>query len=809
MSDNNAFSIVYKYSMLGRCVIPSGGGPNGKSALIQWKRYQVERPTETQLREWQNRLNPCVWAMPTGPVSGLFAVDCDTKEAVATMQASGLEPHVRTRKGCHYYCKWPSWNISNSSRLLPGIDVRGHGGYVNFCGGNGKARYEVLIWPTDDRLYTFNQLPIELQKALRPRPKTLLERIYCEALDRAQPGNRNETGLWLACQLRDNRVSQSEAEAVMLRYSNQVSAIGLEPYTESEAIDSLEQAFTRPAREPWRTPVSTLDIGSFNQTDLGNAERLVKYYGDILHYCYERGRWLIWNGRVWEWDAGDKIAALAKLTIRNIYHEAGNELDETKRKELVDHAKHSESDHRINAMVNLAQSEPGIPIRITDMDTNPWLLNCLNGTVDLTTGELLPHDKNDLITVACPVKYDPTAQSKLWDKFLNRVFDGNSDLIIYIQRCMGYTLTGDTREQCLFFCWGSGMNGKSTFLNTFREVLAPFSMQADPEMFMTAFRATKSGHSEDVANLAGKRYVLASEIEEGRRLAVNKLKQMTGGERVRASHKHEKEFEFDVTYKIWLNGNHKPEISDSTYSIWRRVKLIPFQLKIPEEEQDKQLIDKLRSEHPAILAWAVQGCLDWQRSGLREPDAVSTATAHYRHEQDILADFIEDCCIIDPLALVPKSIFKEKYQRWCQDNSTEPVTQRTFRARLIEKGITEPRIGKTRFWRGIRIRTDDDVDIADDKSDETSPHSALKVTRGTQNPKSPLMKEKQTHLIETPVTLVTDVTTSNNEDIWADMPDYPHEPCFTCSSTDFWPDFKSKRFVCSRCHPEPEGGNDE
>lgn len=198
MSSNNAFSIAYKYYTLGRCVIPSGGGRDGKSALIQWKQYQAERPSNAQLEVWQRELNPKVWAMPTGTVSDLFVVDCDSQQAVAMMKAAGLQPHIKTAKGYHYYVRWPSWKVTNSSRLLPSVDIRGQGGYVNFCGENGKASYKVLIIPTDDSLYTIEQLPAELQKALKPKPKTLSHRILQEALGRAQPGNRSETGLWLA-----------------------------------------------------------------------------------------------------------------------------------------------------------------------------------------------------------------------------------------------------------------------------------------------------------------------------------------------------------------------------------------------------------------------------------------------------------------------------------------------------------------------------------------------------------------------------------------------------------------------------------
>ena len=178
--------------------------------------------------------------------------------------------------------------VDGCGAVSPVLDIRGQGGYVNFAGNNGKASYKVLIMPTDDSLYTVEQLPAELQRALKPKPKNLADRILQEALNRAQPGNRNETGLWLVCQLRDNGLNQTEAEAVILRYVAQLDGTGSEPYTESEALSSLEQAFTRPAREPWHAPTAAQATGVFNLTDMGNAERLAKYYGHILCYCYER-----------------------------------------------------------------------------------------------------------------------------------------------------------------------------------------------------------------------------------------------------------------------------------------------------------------------------------------------------------------------------------------------------------------------------------------------------------------------------------------------------------------------------------------
>ena len=454
---------------------------------------------------------------------------------------------------------------------------------------------------------------------------------------------------------------------------------------------------------------------------------------------------------------GAKITALAKLAVRNIYHEAGNEPDEKRRKELADHAKRSESDHRIQAMISLAQSELGIPVKVTELDINPWLFNCLNGTVDLRSGQLLPHRKEDLLTIIVPVEYYSDAQCPRWLSFLDRATSSNSELVGYLQRAVGYSLTGNTKSQVLFFLYGLGNNGKSTFTTTIRKLTGEYGERVNTDLLMLKDKNT-GGPKEALANLKGKRYVVASELEDGRRLAISLIKDMTGGETIKADRKYEHEVEYQPTHKVWLVGNHKPVIKDTTLSIWRRVKLIPFTVTIPDDEIDQDLPSKLEAELPSILAWAIKGCLDWQRYGLREPGAVTTATASYRHEQDILGDFIEDCCILEPLASIPKAELKDEYSKWCQENSVEPVSQRTFRATLIEKEITEGRTGKIRFWHGIKLQTESDND---DKGDKTLPHLVTEVTRVTENPEKSLIKEKQKKFIENPVMschLVTNVT---------------------------------------------------
>jgi len=540
-------------------------------------------------------------------------------------------------------------------------------------------------------------------------------------------------------------------------------------------------------------------------TDLGNAERLVKLFGSDIRYCFDRKLWLQWVNTHWKWDDGSNIMRLAQKTARSIYGECENEEDNDRREKLAKWAMTSESSMKLSAMIT--QSEPLVKISLTDLDKNSWLFNCPNGTIDLMTGELKTHNKEDYITMLSPVEFNPDAASDLWQKFLNQIFNDNQDVIAYLQKSLGYTLTGDVTEQSLFFCHGGGQNGKSTLLNVFMEIMQPYAMQADIEMFLTSYKPA-AGHSEDIANLAGKRLVIASEIEEGRRLAVAKLKQMTGGERIRASHKHEKEFEFNVNYKIWLNGNHKPDITDTTYSIWRRVKLIPFTVTIPKTEQDKQLLSKLRKEYPAILAWAVKGCLDWQDKGLAEPDDIINAVETYRSEQDLLADFLKAECFINTMDAelnVSHKLLYEAYKNWCEQNSTESVTSRTFAKKLNEKdNIAKFTSSGQRKWRYIRLLHDDEktkvdkVDKVDDFTENT-PHEGKQAEKtGITSPSSTLSLKSST---PTPF-LFGD---TQNEEIpstssTTEILPYPDpDICKNCGANEPVLSIDGENWICSKC----------
>lgn len=536
----------------------------------------------------------------------------------------------------------------------------------------------------------------------------------------------------------------------------------------------------------------------FHLTDLGNAERLIALYGGDIKYCYARNSWLIWAKTHWRWDDGSGIRDLAQRTVRSIYEEAANEEDKETRKQLADWAKASESNMRVSAMI--AQAQPMAAVSLENLNSNHWLFNCLNGTVDLKTGFLQPHRKDDLLTTVCPVNYDMDARSSIWDSFIKRICNDNENIIGYLQRCIGYTLTGDTTEQCLFFAHGSGMNGKSTFLEVFMDIAEPYSIQANIEMFLASYKQGSAGHSEDIANLAGKRFVVASEITEGRKLAVSKIKQMTGGERVRASHKHEREFEYEVTYKIWLNGNHKPDITDTTYSIWRRVKLIPFTVTIPKSEQIKGLRYKLRSEHPAILTWAVRGCLDWQKVGLEEPPEVSNAVEEYRLEQDILAEFFNAKCFINPHdaeCVVSHKELYTAYQAYCAENSLDPVNSRTFSRKLNEKDAIRKFTGHGQIkWRFIRLLKEDEKAQRVDEVVKVDDFSSYSLCEGKK------VKEYGNGLFSSTRRLEgvdNHLPEGQKEEV---LSEYPTGPCKACGSEDFWLD-QDKKWKCCRCNPEP------
>ena len=444
-------------------------------------------------------------------------------------------------------------------------------------------------------------------------------------------------------------------------------------------------------------------------TDVGNAERFAFQHGAWARYCHEWRAWLLWDGTHWEKDAGDGAMRLAKATARGLYDEAAAEVDEDRRKKIAAWAVQSENEKRLRSMLALAQSEPGIAVRTEALDADGWALNVLNGTLDLRTGELRPHRREDLQTKLVPVAYDPEAMCPLWLATLERILGGRRELIAYLQKAIGYALTGVTTEQVLFVFFGIGANGKTTILTTAVTMLGDYALSTRPETLMM-----KKGDAipNDIAQLKGRRLVIAVEAEPGQRLAEGLVKGMTGGDVMTARFMRSEFFQFTPTFKIILGTNHRPAIRGTDHAIWRRIRLIPFTVTIPDSEQDRFLTEKLKSEWPGILAWAVAGCLAWQREGLGLPDEVKAATEAYRADMDRLKEFLDESCVLEAGAQLASSELYQSYDAWAHRSNEKPLSQKQFSERLREHGLEKKRAEQGMVWLGIRFRSFMDTEPA-------------------------------------------------------------------------------------------------
>lgn len=420
-------------------------------------------------------------------------------------------------------------------------------------------------------------------------------------------------------------------------------------------------------------------------TDLGNAERFVESFGQVACYVPQWG-WLCWDGKRW---ARDELKAQewAAETARSIFTEASHTANKKDQTDIADWALKSQHVARLQAIVTLAR--PMLAAKTADFDNAPMSLNVGNGILDLLTGTLAPYNPQAHLTKLVPVAFDPNAQAPTWLAFLARVMGGDINLISYLQRAIGYTLTARTGEQCLFFCYGNGANGKSVFLETVQAVLGDYAQNARTETVMARDRG---GVPNDIARLAGARFVAINETAEGERFDESLIKDLTGGDTVTARFLHREYFEFRPEFKLWIRGNHKPQIRGTDAGIWRRLHLIPFKARIPPEERDPYLLDKLRAELPGILAWAVQGCIEWQRSGLTPPQQVLDAVAAYREEMDVIGGFLADRCTELPTLRALASDLYKSYRDWCDDNGHGAVSQTRFGTQMAERGFEKVRI---------------------------------------------------------------------------------------------------------------------
>lgn len=441
----------------------------------------------------------------------------------------------------------------------------------------------------------------------------------------------------------------------------------------------------------------------YDMTDTGNAQRLRNKYVGNIKYSYIQKEWYYWTGKVWQVDNSGEIKKLADVIIDDMKKEAFR-ADGDIQEELLKWCNRTASSKGKTNMITETQHLEGIPVQPDEFDAYTDYINCQNGIVNLRTGELLPHDSNFMMTRICYTDYDTTCgEPKLWLKFLNDVCNGDKELINYLQKCVGYSLSGSIREQCAFFIYGIGNNGKSTFLDTISDLMGTYASNVQPETIMV--KKNDGGANSDIARLKSSRFVTSVEPNEGVRLNEGLVKQLTGGDKVTCRFLYGKEFEYVPEFKIWIGTNHKPTIRGTDVGIWRRIKLIPFEVNIPKDKVDKTLKYKLRKELPQIFNWAVQGCIKWQQEGLELPKCVQEATKEYKAEMDILTNFMEQCVEIDyksPEPIMAPQLFN-LYTVWAQKNNEYQMTSRKFYLEIVKKVPEKTRIDKGVCYKGIKL----------------------------------------------------------------------------------------------------------
>jgi P4 family phage/plasmid primase-like protien len=443
--------------------------------------------------------------------------------------------------------------------------------------------------------------------------------------------------------------------------------------------------------------------GVLELTDTGNAKRLVGTYGDDLRYCHDRSEWLIWDGRRWLWDDNQEIRRRAIASAMGIMDEADGltAIEEVERARRW--ARQSLSMSSIKNMVTLAQADFTVSITSSRLDENDWLLNVANGTLDLKAIKFRMHSRSDMNTKMAHVEYDATAQCPQWQQFLVSIFQGDTELIGWLQKVVGYSLTGSIEEQCGFFLIGDGCNGKSTFLNVLKNLMGDYAVQGNPDSFMANRYNSAGAARSDLMRLPGARLVAVSEGEEGQRLAESFIKQCTGGEAISTRGLYEKkQIEYTPKFKLFYCSNHKPVISSTDYGIWRRIRIIPFLMCIPEAERDPHLLTKLCTEGAGILNWAYEGCIRWQEEGLKElPLVVQQAVAEYKGENDVIGRFIADRCAAG--GTISSSELYEAYLTWSHANSEPPKSQVLFSQYLTRNGYAKERSKYGVSWSGLRL----------------------------------------------------------------------------------------------------------
>lgn len=446
----------------------------------------------------------------------------------------------------------------------------------------------------------------------------------------------------------------------------------------------------------------------YNLTDLGNSKRFIEQYGNDLLYCHDTKEWYIWTDNRWERDASDYVREMCHRTAVSIHDEIARGEDKEDRARIYKHAVKSESAKSISAMESLARSNPEVATIRSNLDLPSPLLNFKNLSIDLTERKIIQspgHHHMQTLQMGCNLYED--ALCPTWDKFVHDIMGGDPVHVEFLRRAIGYSLTSDTDEQCLFFLYGTGRNGKSTFIETLMALFGQYATKIKSSILMG--RQSDSGAEQEKARLIGKRLVVSSELDEGQKFSETLIKDLTGNDLLTARELYGRTFTFKPFFKLWIYGNHKPTIRGTDDGIWRRFKVVPFDQTFSGEQCDPHLQQKLLKELPGIFTWALAGLVSYYEDGLGEPPEITQATAEYRKEMDAFGAFLDECCIIGPHYQVHVGDLYASYKDWAHDGEERVLSKRGFGMQMKKRGFAQAKTKYHRSWAGIGIIQSDRV----------------------------------------------------------------------------------------------------
>lgn len=694
----------------GSCICRRGSNcsSKGKHPIYSgWK--ELATTNKEVIVDWWSKHPHANIGIPTGQKSGWLVLDIDTKYEgdksleLLEMLYDDLPPTVTSITGSggqHHIFKYPKGKeVPNSVSFYQGLDTRSEGGLIVatpsiHVSGNAYRWLEGHS-PFDREPAEVPEWLLELMmKEITDKPRQGGEKTSSNNSNKIAEGSRNNHLTSLAGALRRKGMSEPGIVAALM-VENEVNC---EPALEDDEVRTI-------ARSIGKYEPASQSLIPYKLNDVGNAERLAALYGADIRYCPEWKAWLIYKG-YWKVDVRGEIYAKARQMLVQLDKEALQYED----KKLTSFVTRSGCHTHIQGLLNQAKTlvEHGIPVEASMWDTNDSLISLENATIDFNLKYqdksfiVRDNQRQDYITKQLPFSYDEAAKCPRWEKFLEDIIP-DLQTRLFVQRAIGYSITGSTCEDKFFILHGSGSNGKSTFIKIISDMLGSYAKTIQPETLMKKERS--GAINTEIASICGARFVKTSEIEEGKKLAESLVKQLTGGDTISTRHLFGKDFEYEPTYKIWLSTNHKPQIYGADKGIWRRICLIPFEVTIREEDKDADLDKKLRKEIQGIFNWALEGLMKWKNEGLVPPEKIQSAIENYRAQEDLLQGFIDDCIMQEVGALTSAAELYSYYEWYCRQNAIVQISTTRFGTKIREdKGFVKKQLHGRVYYSDIKIK---------------------------------------------------------------------------------------------------------